>query len=269
MLCCGRDWQPRTIKRVIEALQTSTAPVKVATEDGNGFLKGIGNPSGLDCLACELVCGELARWLGLSTPSFAIINVGGLRIDLAKGGPLESGPAFISREMDYIPFDGGDLMLRKMRDHAQIAKLIMFDTWVRNGDRCNPDPNLGISNRDNLFFTPAGRKVELIAFDHSHCFTDGVLEQDLNDSDIIDDENVYGYFPEFTPFVGADAVRQAADRLREMNTEVASAIVASVPHQWGPTTQVRRRWVDVIYQRAQRVAGYAPAKMIEQAGLEV
>lgn len=269
MLCCGRDWRPQTVRRVIETLPTSTAPVKVATDDGIGFLKGIGNPAGLDSLATELVCGELARWLGLITPDFSVINVADLRIDLARGGPLVSGPAFISREVDYLPFDGADLMLRKLKDISQVSQLIVFDTWIRNQDRYAPDPNSGMINRDNLFFKPNGRKVDLVAFDHSHCFVAGTLEDDLNGPGIIEDESVYGFFPEFSPFVRADAVGQVVDRLKEMNTAVASAIVDSIPVEWGLTTQLRSRWVDIICERAQRVAGYAPAMMIEQSRLEV
>lgn len=77
MLCCGRKWQPTCIERVIESFPTSTMVCKVATDKGNCFLKGMGNPSGNDALISELVCGELAAWIGLRIPDFAIIDFNG------------------------------------------------------------------------------------------------------------------------------------------------------------------------------------------------
>jgi hypothetical protein len=40
MLVCGRDWQPTRVRRVIETHESSTRVAKVATDVGNGFLKG-------------------------------------------------------------------------------------------------------------------------------------------------------------------------------------------------------------------------------------
>src|SRR5262245_53584854 len=98
MLSCGSEWQPTLVKRVIETLRTSTRPAKVLTDEGNGFLKGMGNPAGLDALAEELVGTELARWIGLKTPPFAIVNVRDIEIPMIDRGYMRQGPAFISRE---------------------------------------------------------------------------------------------------------------------------------------------------------------------------
>jgi hypothetical protein len=108
MLHCGSTWRPRRIIRVIETISTSTRPAKVATDQGIGFLKGMGNPAGAISLATELVAGELARWLGLKTPEFAILGVVDLEIPMAGVGNMLNGPGFISREMKGTVGDGSD-----------------------------------------------------------------------------------------------------------------------------------------------------------------
>lgn len=269
MLSCGRSWQPQLIRRVINALPTSTDVVQVSTDQGIGFLKGIGNPAGTDSLANELVAAELARWLGLEIPDFAVVDLQGITIDLAKGGQLASGPAFISRQIESVPFDGTDTMLGKLRDQKQVSQFVVFDTWIRNGDRHHPDENLGQVNRDNLFFTPSGRNYNMVAIDHSHCFVEGSLETDLGDDGVIADDAVYGLFPEFVPFVDPAAIAETAARLRTIDTAVAREIVASIPPEWGPTTQLRNRWADVICRRAEHVSRLMEATFVEQPRLGI
>jgi hypothetical protein len=50
------------------SISSSTEVVHVATDAGNGFLKGMGNRQGDESLACELVGSELAALVGLSVP---------------------------------------------------------------------------------------------------------------------------------------------------------------------------------------------------------
>jgi hypothetical protein len=100
MLFCGRDWQPSLVKRVIETYETSTRVAKVATDAGNGFLKGMGNPAGSLALASEVVVGELAVWLGLRVPPFAIVGTGDIQIPMMGRGDMLPGPAFISQEIE-------------------------------------------------------------------------------------------------------------------------------------------------------------------------
>jgi hypothetical protein len=135
MLACGSSWQPTKVKRVIETLRTSTRVAKVSTDCGIGFLKGMGNPAGLDSLACELVGSELARWFYLVTPAFAMLRADGLDIPIEGGGSVQTGPAFISQEIRGSTGDGGDAFISQLQNQDDIAKLIVFDTWIRNGDR--------------------------------------------------------------------------------------------------------------------------------------
>ena len=91
-------WQPTTILRHIRSLDTGAETVIVETDQGEGYLKPMGNRGGPHPLACEWVGTSLARRLGLPTFAFAIVEVTNEdEIPLAGGGRAEPGPAFISR----------------------------------------------------------------------------------------------------------------------------------------------------------------------------
>jgi hypothetical protein len=270
MLCCGRAWQPTKVHRVVETFPTSTRVAKVMTDAGIGFLKGIGNPAGTNSLACELVAAELAVWLGLRTPDFAVLNVGGIEIPLHGGGVVSPGPAFISREVQGTTGTPGDVFLRKLVAPGQVAKLAVFDTWIRNADRCPPeeapDPT---PNYDNQFFTPSGRKFDLVALDHSHCFVETTLDQELGRPHLAADERLYGFFPEFRPYLTDKLVTQALERLSEMHRAFAEEVVGSIPPQWDVTETMRQAWADLIAVRAARVCDFVPRLLGVQGKLEI
>ena len=92
-------WQPTMIRRFIKGLSTATATVIVETDQGEGYLKAMGNPEGPHVLACEWVGTQLARRLGLLTFDIALVNVtDDDDIPFAKGGKAQAGPAFITRK---------------------------------------------------------------------------------------------------------------------------------------------------------------------------
>lgn len=269
MVSCGNPWQPTAVRRVIQALGTSTGVAKVSTDEGIAYLKGIGNPAGLDSLATELVGTELARWIGLQTPDFAIISVNNIDIPLRAGGSLQYGPMFASRDTVHITYDGDPSKLSRLLDPEAVSRLVVFDSWIRNGDRHHPDENLQIVNRDNLFFSPRGRDYELIAIDHSHCFVAGTLADEIGDPEVRDDDGVYGLFPEFRPLISPAAIGRSLHRLSEIDTRVAGEIVGSIPSEWGVTARTRQLWVEVICQRAQHVLRYLPHTLFDQMGLGI
>lgn len=269
MLRCGHNWQPIVIRRVIESFQTSTRVVRIATDKGNGFLKGMGNPSGPMSLAAELVAGELAYWFGLPIPSFALMDVGELPIPIFGGAFLQSGPAFVSREVDGFGGIGGPGFTARIANPADVAKLIAFDTWIRNSDRCHPDPGNYPPNYDNLFFTPVGSKFQLMALDHSQAFVESGLEAGLIDGYLLEDEEIYGFFPEFAELISLEAVTAAVTKLRQIDQAFVAEIIASIPAQWGISDGARAAWVNVITTRAELVANYLPAKLLDNPGFEL
>jgi HipA-like protein len=270
MLACGRAWQPSRVKRVIETLHSSTRVAKVATDADIGFLKGMGNPAGLDSLACELVGSELAQWFGLQTPPFALLRVANLEIPMSGiERPMEPGPAFISREIMGSTSDGSDAFLPLLRNPEDVSKVVVFDTWIRNGDRYPADKQEqeAVANRDNIFFSPSGAKFDLIVFDHTHCFVDSTLEDGLDDTYLVEDDRIYGNFPEFANYICESDVRAAVGKLRQLDPAIVKEIMDSVPADWRVTSAVRKKWAEVICKRALLVADFMVPKLIPNAGL--
>jgi hypothetical protein len=264
-LAAGSTWQPRKILRVIEQFTTSTRTVKVETDEGIGFIKGLGNPSGPDSLACELIAGELASAFGLRTPEFAIVEVGALSIPMLGVGDMLRGPAFISRELSGETSDGSQVFLNRLDDPSVAAMLVVFDTLIRNHDRCPPDDGFDEPNRDNLFFTPKGRKFEMVAFDHSHCFIDTALEDIAGGlANLVAEERVFGLFPEFRPHLSEPAVLAAIARLDLIQEPLVSEALASIPPAWGVIGTTKDAWATLILERARRLPHFLVGKILPQ-----
>lgn len=71
---------------------------EIMTDAGRSYIKAMGNPEGPHALACEYVGTQLARWFGLRTFDFALMNLEEIdEIPLDKGRLAMPGPAFVSR----------------------------------------------------------------------------------------------------------------------------------------------------------------------------
>ena len=107
-LACGAICQPAEVRREVESFGSSTSPIRVDTDLGEGFLKSMGNPMGSAILVSELVSGELASWIGLKVPPFAIVNDCQIDLTMQRNGARMVPPMFFSRAVDGTPHDGGD-----------------------------------------------------------------------------------------------------------------------------------------------------------------
>lgn len=270
MVYCGKKWQPTRLDRVVQSLETSTRVSQVSTDAGLAFVKGMGNPSGSGSLVSELVCAELATWFGLRVPDFAVVQVDDLDIPLRGIGVVQRGPAFASRTMDLRTADGTDTYLKRLRRPQDLAKLVLFDTWVRNADRCPPADALDPSvNYENLTFAPVARGYELVVIDHTHCFTEGDLATDIGDPSIQQDDRIYGLFPEFPPFLEDASFHEAAAKLGQIDDAFVGEVVRSVPHEWGMTAGERDMLRTTLIARAGLVAREVPRILAAQLGLDV
>ena len=270
MLSCGRFWQPTAVNRVIELFESSTCVVRVATDEGTCFIKGMGNPAGNESLSQELVGSELAAAIGLRVPPFAIVNLVGIEVPLARGGILQFGPAFTSKELRGSPGDASPTFVSRLVNPEHVPLLVVFDTWVRNLDRCPPPDYLDLTPKwDNLFFTPVRRSFEMVVFDHTHCFVEEDLESGLMDTQFVDDERVYGAFPEFFPLLSERRLREAAQLVARIDAATVSEIVHSVPTVWGPGRAVRERWIEQLVARAGRVEKYVLTGLVPQLQMRV
>ncbi len=248
-------WQPKTVRRFIKALATATATVVVETDQGEGYLKALGNPEGPHVLACEWVGTQLARRLGLRTFDFALVNVTKEdEIHFATGGKAEPGPAFITRKERGNSWSGNKRALKRLANPKDITRLVLLDTWTRNCDRYPLDTTRRRPNRDNVFFSRDGappKRLLLKASDHGCCFTCGRdLTAHLADLACVTEEGCYGLFPEFWPYLDRDELRSAVRTLRAVAQAEVRRIVDSVPREWEVTQAARDALVEFICRRA-------------------
>jgi hypothetical protein len=201
-LASNPEWQPTKFLRYIETIASSSLTVVIEMDVGRAFLKAINNPQGLHVLACEWIGTKLARRFGLKTFDSAIFEIGEddeiLLDDKTFAAP---GPAFVTRAEDGHPM-GGEKSLRQIENVEDMARAIVFDTWVRNCDRYAPGmgkdgaPRM---NADNLFLSAdgaSGEKFILKVIDHGHIFTCGKpLTPKLANIEMIKEERLYGCFP--------------------------------------------------------------------------
>lgn len=205
MLYTDPDWRPTRIKRVGVSEHTSTGVTQVLTDCGWAYCKPLGNRQGEQVLACEWVALKLARWLGLPTFRAAIIH-----LDEDATFPLpehngqkyhaRAGPCFLTESTPGRKWDRTTQDLDRLENLEAVATLVVFDTWVRNRDRHYPDYDARKPNYDNVYFASlqhAPAKYRLVAMDHTHCFDNGQLHGKLARIDFVQDEKVYGLFPEF------------------------------------------------------------------------
>jgi hypothetical protein len=253
-------WQPTQIHRFVAHWDTGTQVIRVTTELGDGYLKAMGNPEGEHVLACEWVGTQLARWFGLPTFEFGLIEVIlGDELPFAKSGKAKPGPAFITRADPGEPWSGKRRELKRLINPQDISRLVVFDTWTRNCDRYfeKEDGSLRI-NRNNVFLSeeaPAGQLL-LRAIDHSHCFTCGQsITPKLAQIDKIRDDRVYGLFPEFRRYLDRDVVGQTIADLHRLDRATVAGMTQSIPRQWDVETSARVALEDFILQRASYLAG--------------
>lgn len=133
------------------------------------------NPQGLKILANEFMFSNIARTVGLSVPSPAIVNVDAWLVEhtpelniwlpLAVPVPCESGLQYgseyaidpvIGRVWDWLSAE----TLVNVRNQAEFAGILVLDKWM-----CNLDPRQVVFWKKNV-----ERKYSASFIDHGYCF---------------------------------------------------------------------------------------------------
>jgi len=264
------DWRPNYVVRSIRSVKSSTEVVQVELDSGDAYLKGMGNPQGDECLAFELVGTRLARLANLFVPDYGVFRHEGLELVRISGEAVQNGPVFVSRALPGLP-GGGEAALRRIENKFDIPLLVAFDTWLRNADRCPPDTALDPRpNWDNIFFVPlSGGKVHLTVFDHTHCFAEGTLDDTLESGAFLNDECVYGAFPEFAPFLTEDALRGAVKAICEIDCDSIKSVVDEVPKEWAVTAAARSEWSRQILTRRGSLEAILLDNLLSQRVMEL
>jgi hypothetical protein len=271
-----QPWSPSSIKRFIKAFQTSACTVLVETDLGKGYLKALGNGEGPNILACEWIGTQLAKWFGLSTFDFAMIEVTDIdEIPFHNGNKAQSGRAFITRAESGEPWDGQEKQLTRLCNTEDITRLIVFDTWTLNCDRhswqgegANQRPRI---NWNNVFLSeeaPQG-ELQLKAMDHTHCFTCGrEITRHVKEIDRIRDGRVFGLFPEFRNYLDREQVKQAAKDLRNLNRSEVVRLTEGLPREWEVKADALDALRDLIVGRAAFVADTIERKLYQQLTID-
>jgi hypothetical protein len=250
-------WEPTIIRFRIQGFQTAAETVLVSTNAGEGYLKALGNQGGPHRLAADWVGTQLAAWLGLPTFDFAIIYVRPENdIPFYHGNKAQPGPAFITRKDPGMTWGGDASTLGKLINPEDVGKLVLFDTWVRNVDRYPPNPATRRPNRGNVFLSsenvPDGR-WRLLAMDHTHCFDGpGYLDARLDRIDFVQDEQIYGLFPEFKPFIQPhkSSLTTAVTKLKTLDVAWMQELVGQIPAEWQVDQPARAALANQVCGRA-------------------
>src|ERR1700709_2002682 len=116
-----------------------------ADDQGMYVLKFRGAGQGAKALIAELVCGELARAIGLPVPELVLME---LDPDLARTEPdpeiqdLIKASAGLNLALDYLP---GSVMFDPVVEKpvpGLASDIVWFDAYVTNVDRTAPKHNM-------------------------------------------------------------------------------------------------------------------------------
>jgi hypothetical protein len=255
------SWNPKHFVRFERALATSMRTAQIVTDEGKAYCKALGNPEGPHALACEWVGTQLARWLRLPTFDFGLIQIGAAdEIPFSSGGRASPGPAFVTRAERGHTWGGSSKELTRIDNPADVAGLVVLDTWTLNCDRNAPADMHRSPNYDNVFLSAERScrgRFQLVAMDHTHCFTCGKpLTARIASIDRVKDERVFGLFPGFVRIVQEhrSELRAVVERLRHFDRAISLGIVGTIPEAWSVGNAAREALCDLISGRAAYVA---------------
>jgi hypothetical protein len=254
----AKAWRPTRFRYFLKKIEgTSTGPAQIMTDAGKAFIKPLGNKEGPHVLAKEWIGTCLAKWFELPTLEFAIMQVEEVdEIPLGHNKMAEPGPAFITRAVEGAPWSGGEKQLKKIVNQKDIMRLVVFDTWILNPDRCPPKGDRRKPNPDNILFVPAKGhkgKYQMVVFDHTHCLGGGKeLSRRLNAIECVQDERIYGLFPTFIKYVQiqSDERDRAVTKLKTFERTVIQRIVDAIPESWEVPSAARKAVCNLVEKRA-------------------
>ncbi|MBI5461701.1 MAG: hypothetical protein HY941_05895 [Gammaproteobacteria bacterium] len=178
---------------IVEVLRRSqqglTRPYICRGDDGETyFVKGTG--AGRRSQICEWIAGRLALELGLPIAPFEIVHVPEELLELEVSfdlSDLGAGPAFGSRDQR-----GAELTATLVMEVPAAVQqdVLVFDWWVRNGDRSLTEKG----GNPNLFWRPEAR--ELVVIDHNQAFDTALTKAHLLEYHVFRDQahQVFGDF---------------------------------------------------------------------------
>ncbi|OAH15517.1 HipA family kinase [Streptomyces jeddahensis] len=253
-----------TANRYITPLREGgSLPGLVEADGGRGtfgtyVMKFTGAGQGRKTLVAEVICGTLARRLGLRVPRLV-----GIRLDpvLGLGEPdsevqdLLKSSGGLNLGMEYLPGAIGFDSLAYRVDPFEAGRVVWFDALVGNVDRSWRNPNLLVW-RGDLWLIDHGATM---IWHHNWPAAGAAAARPYDASDHA-----------LAPF-GPDIATAAAELAPRVTEELLTEVVADVPDEWltgeagfGSADEVRRAYVSALLPRAasvhERITLGAPAE---------
>ncbi|MEU3600415.1 HipA family kinase [Streptomyces sp. NPDC006798] len=214
-----------------------------ADDLGTYVMKFTGAGQGRKTLVAEVICGQLARRLGLRIPELAAIELDpviGLGEPDQEVQELLKASGGLNLGMDYLPGSIGFDPLAYEVDPAEAGRVVWFDALINNVDRSWRNPNLLVWHGD-LWLIDHGATM---IWHHNWPGAEASAAKPYDASD-------HALAP-FRPEVEA-----AADALAPLVTEeLLAEVTADVPDAWlvdepgfGSTDEVRRAYARALLSR--------------------
>ncbi|MDT7550893.1 MAG: hypothetical protein QOE84_3287 [Actinomycetota bacterium] len=223
-----------------------------ASDLGTYVVKFVGAGQGRKVLVAEIVCGELARALGLPVPEIVLVEVDPL---LGRSEPdeevqdlLRASPG-LNLGMDFLPGSLGYDPVAHVVEPDLASRVLWFDALISNVDRSWRNPNLLMWHRQ-LQLIDHGASL---LFHHSWPRADTMIDRAYD----VDDHVLSG---QATARAAADV--ELADRV---TASLLQDVLGLVPDSWlsdepgfDSADEVRAAYVHHLHQRALRHEGWRP-----------
>lgn len=266
-------WSPtRAIAMLAPPMNYSTCPVRVrvdAVEEGHpvAVLKpDYWQSASSDLLRREWLGWETAKWLGLDVPSIARVELDEVvSVRLAREG--QGPPGRWGLAVQYaqpITWDYSfPKVLNKVRNPAMFTQLPIFDTWVKNGDRCmwahgptvadtlaNWQHRIGL-NKGNTLLVQGVDGIYVWAIDHGMAFRqmsfDGVNTRPEWPTQVV----CYGLQHSFVGKWNQSIEAATLQKIDGFTSSIAKELAGRVPAPWALTAEEVNHWSELMVQRAQ------------------
>ncbi|MET9364205.1 HipA family kinase [Streptomyces sp. NPDC006632] len=215
-----------------------------ADDLGTYVIKFTGAGQGRKTLVAEVVCGELARRLGLRVPELVTIQLDpviGLSEPDQEVQELLKASGGLNLGMDYLPGSIGFDPLAYQVDAAEAGRVVWFDALINNVDRSWRNPNMLVWHGDPWLIDHGATMI----WHHNWPGAAASAAKPYNASDHV-----------LAPF-GPDVASAAAELAPMVTEDLLTEVTALVPDEWlvdepgfASTDALRRAYVDPLLARA-------------------
>ncbi|MFB9518185.1 HipA family kinase [Streptomyces purpureus] len=215
-----------------------------ADDLGTYVMKFTGAGQGRKTLVAEVVCGQLARRLGLRVPELVTIQLDpviGLSEPDQEVQELLKASGGLNLGMDYLPGSLGFDPLAYEVDPVEAGRIVWFDALINNVDRSWRNPNMLVWHGDVWLIDHGATMI----WHHNWRGAEASAAKPYDASDHV-----------LAPF-GPDVEAAAAELAPRVTRELLREVAADVPDEWlvdepgfETTDALRDAYVDALLPRA-------------------